>query len=91
VFPDGRPAKHLLAVQADDVTCVIAMLKHPERAETIRGEAAYRQCRQLVREWRDLKAHHLELVKKFRALELAYKARHGGGRQAGTLVFQQTP
>ena len=73
VFLDGRPAKHLLAVLADDVSCVIAMLKQPQRAQSIRGEALERQFRWLVRQSLDLKARHLELVNQFRALQLAYK------------------
>jgi hypothetical protein len=67
-FLDGRPGKRLLAVRADDVSCVVAMLKEPDRAEAIRREAVQRTARDLVDQSRRLVEEYRTLRKNFDAL-----------------------
>jgi hypothetical protein len=68
VFLDGRPSKHLLAVHAKDVPCVIAMLKDPPHAENIRRKAIENTSRKLVEQSRELRARRLKLSDVLKAL-----------------------
>lgn len=52
-FLDGRPAKRLLAVQADDINCVIEMLQHPDDASLIRNRVLRTLARKLVQQSRE--------------------------------------
>ena len=67
-FLDGRPAKRLLAVQADDVACVSEMLKDPERAALIRGLALKETGRRLVDKANELREQWENLRERFRML-----------------------
>src|ERR1044071_8134905 len=58
---DGRPSKYRLAVRAEDVDCVVEMLRHPERAAFIRNRALRTHARELVRRSRQLGARSAEL------------------------------
>jgi hypothetical protein len=67
-FLDGRPTKYKLAVKADDVGCVIAMLKEPESADVIRFLAVRRAGRRLTQRSLELKLQSHALREKFLAL-----------------------
>ena len=67
-FLDGSPAKRCLAVQVDDVGCVIAMLKEPQRASAIRRMYVKRAASQLRDHTRRLRTEFLALRSKFEAL-----------------------
>ena len=90
VFLDGKPSKHDLAILASDVRCVVAMLKEPESAPQIRRQVMEGMARQLASQWRELRAHHLDLVEKFHQLSarteelrLACDVRRGRNVAAG--------
>jgi hypothetical protein len=67
-FLDGRPIKKDLAVKADDVECVIAMLRDPERAADIRGEALEAQARPVQDRAAELKSQSKNLRVRCQAL-----------------------
>jgi hypothetical protein len=69
VFLDGRPSKHLLAVHAKDVPCVIAMLKDPPHAEAIRRKTIVDTSRKLVEQSRTSRARCLKLEEAQDALK----------------------
>ena len=48
LFLDGTPPKMRLAIQSDDVCCVIEMLQHPHRALLIRNRVLRAHARRLV-------------------------------------------
>jgi hypothetical protein len=82
-FLDGRPSKRLLAVHAKDVPCVVAMLKDPSHAETIRMKAIVDTSRKLVEQSRALRTRRLKLgeaqdalKKRYREMIRDFKARH---------------
>jgi hypothetical protein len=54
-FLDGRPSKHLLAVKAEEIPCIVEMIKHPDRAESIRRKAVQSTARRLVTLSRELR------------------------------------
>ena len=64
-FLDGRPARSPLAVNADDVRCVIEMLKDPARAMRIQSRWAKLRAKKL-------RAHSAELTHE--AFELRRRA-----------------
>lgn len=67
-FLDGRPMLTNLAVKADDIVCVIAMLKDPEHAARIRGKAAKAAASRLRDRTDQLKEQCDTLREKFQTL-----------------------
>jgi len=67
-FLDGRPIKKDLAVKADDVACVIAMLRDPEHAADIRAEALKTQAQPVQDRAAELKSQCENLRVRSQAL-----------------------
>ena len=75
IFLDGRPSKFRLAVQVNDVDCVVEMLKHPERALRIRNRVIRDLARTLIQKARSLRTASAKIVNDAEALR---GARRGG-------------
>jgi hypothetical protein len=80
---DGRPAKRLLAVHAEDVTCVVEMLKDPEHAVLIRrlalkktGRRLLDKANELMEQWQSLRQRFRMLSEHHRHLMLRYRKRN---------------
>ena len=74
-FLDGRPSKRLLAVQSDDINCVVEMVERPLSAVRVRSRVLRALARKLVQQSR-------ESVAAAKALRVAWASR---GRNRGDL------
>ena len=52
-FLDGRPSMRLLAVQTDDINCVVEMVERPHSAVRVRSRVLRALARQLIQQSRD--------------------------------------
>ena len=88
-FMDGRRSKRLLAVQADDVECVIGMLNDPEnrlliRSKVVRAAAAKIRCSSKI-----ARSEAAGLRAKAREARSRSAARRGA-RQCGVPITART-